>query len=101
MKYGRIDYDGTDPKTVIPEDEPVFLLRGQDKSAPETLRFYARTHKANEGNKDVIESVLKQADEMEAWQATNKRKLADLPVVKPAQSEKTVAPSVETEKDKL
>lgn len=39
MKHARPDYDRIqDPAGIIPEDEPVFLLRGQDRYAAPQLR---------------------------------------------------------------
>ena len=41
MKHAREDYNRIqDPAGKIPENEPVFLLRGQDKFAPATLEFW-------------------------------------------------------------
>ena len=42
MKHARDDYAHIqDPSGKIPEDEPVFLLRAQDMSAPKTLNVWA------------------------------------------------------------
>ena len=43
MKHARNDYNGriVDLQNKIPEDEPVFLLRAQDKLAPELLLQWA------------------------------------------------------------
>ena len=62
MKFTREDYNrrikDTDGK--IPEDEPVFLLRAQDKYAPDTLRFYANLLK-EDGNTEMAEELLAHA----------------------------------------
>lgn len=42
MKHARPDYNRIqDPAGLIPEDEPVFLLRGQDVLAPSLVKDWA------------------------------------------------------------
>lgn len=42
MKHAREDYDRIqDPLGLIPEDEPVFLLRAQDRLACQAVAYYA------------------------------------------------------------
>lgn len=42
MKHARDDYNRIqDPSGKIPDDEPVFLLRGQDECAAEAVAYYA------------------------------------------------------------
>jgi hypothetical protein len=41
-KYGRVKTE----RKEIPEDEPVFLLRGQDKLASDAVRMYAALRRA-------------------------------------------------------
>jgi hypothetical protein len=42
MIHARADYNRIqDPANKIPQDEPVFLLRGQDKVAAATVRVWA------------------------------------------------------------
>lgn len=43
MKHGRNDYDATikDASGKIPEDEPVFLIRGQDRLGAAAVEVYA------------------------------------------------------------
>lgn len=78
MKHARDDYDRIqDPAGLIPEDEPVFLLRGQDKSAPETLRFWADEHIRNGGSVELAVLAEQQATAMELWQANRGGKVAD------------------------
>lgn len=67
-KYGRITIEGKD----IPEDEPIFVLRGQDKLAPTAVRLYADLLELA-GCRGQME-VRAFAREMEAWQP---RKLPD------------------------
>lgn len=80
MKHARDDYNRIqDPAGIIPEDEPVFLIRGQDLSGPETLRHWARENSANGGDPRATQAALEQADRMVEWQKNVKMKAADLP----------------------
>lgn len=80
MKHARPDYQRIqDPAGIIPEDEPVFLLRGQDVNAPTALREYARLHLKSGGDSAISRATLEQAEAMERWQAEHTRKVADLP----------------------
>jgi hypothetical protein len=80
MKHARKDYDRIqDPAGLIPEDEPVFLLRGQDMLAPTILRKWANMLMDNDGDTDMVERAYKQADKMEEWQRKHVSKLPDLP----------------------
>lgn len=79
MKHARGDYNRIqDPEGLIPENEPVFLIRGQDLAAPETLRQYAiQAHRMGAGP-ELIEATLDQALLMEEWQRNHARKTPDL-----------------------
>jgi len=62
---------------LIPDDEPVFLLRGQDKHAADTVRHWARLVEADGCGLNPIAAVAREhADKMEAWP---KKKQPDLP----------------------
>ena len=80
MKHARKDYDRIqDPDGIIPEDEPVFLIRGQDLAAPETLRAYAVEAHRKGADQHLIDATLKQARNMEEWQRNRARKTPDMP----------------------
>ena len=50
------------------DDEPVFVLRAQDKTAPDTVRDWA-TRAANAGAPTAkVTQAMHDADLMEAWQ---------------------------------
>jgi hypothetical protein len=69
MKHAREDYNRIqDPAGLIPEDEPVFLIRGQDKAGPETLRYWADNAHLHGASEEIIQRALNQAEAMEAWQ---------------------------------
>lgn len=78
MKHARSDYDRIqDPAGLIPAEEPVFLLRGQDRFAAQTLRHYANSLQYAEGaDPEMIRLTREQADRMDAWP---KHKTPDLP----------------------
>lgn len=79
MKHARNDYNRIqDPAGKIPDDEPVFLLRGQDVSAPATLRFWAEENHRNGGDVALSELAEAHADSMEEWQHIHFNKPADL-----------------------
>lgn len=77
MKHARKDYDERvqDNANLIPEDEPVVLLRGQDKLAVEAIRYYVELctlHQAPEVAKKMRDHLAL----MEAWP---KKKIPDVP----------------------
>lgn len=76
MIHAREDYNRIqDPAGLIPADEPVFLLRGQDTLACQAVRFYAELcakHQAPE----VAAKAMHHANLMYDWP---KKKIPDLP----------------------
>jgi hypothetical protein len=78
MKFTRDDYTRRiiDRENRIPEDEPAFLLRAQDKYAPSTLRHYAQLLKEN-GDTAMAEELLAHARTMLIWQKSVKVKKPD------------------------
>ncbi|HEY4787618.1 MAG TPA: hypothetical protein VIH57_16285 [Bacteroidales bacterium] len=78
MRFTREDYNKRiiDKEGKIPEDEPVFLLRAQDKYAPSTLRFYARLLE-EDGNIEMAEELRNHARQMIVWQKSVKVKSPD------------------------
>lgn len=76
MRHARADYNRfQDPAGIIPDDEPVFLLRGQDRLAADAVEFYAALVQAAGGSADVVEKSRRWASEMRAW---SPRKLPDI-----------------------
>ena len=76
MKHAREDYNRIqDPEHKIPDDEPVFLIRGQDKVAPSVLRYWAYLNDEEGGDPEASRLTREQANCMECWPVT---KLADL-----------------------
>jgi len=88
MKYAREDYERIqDPWDLIPEDEPVFLLRGQDELAPDLLINWAIQLLAKGGSGVMAEMVIKHAGAMKVWQEKIAKKLPDLPLPTPPDNE--------------
>lgn len=64
MKHARLDYERIqDPWGKIPESEPVFLLRAQDCTAAEVVRYWASLQPSGE----LKEAAYRQAEKMDAW----------------------------------
>ena len=79
MKHARADYDRIqDPAGKIPDNEPVFLIRGQDLAAPAALRAYAMLAHENGAKRDLVDAVLDHVRLMEEWQRQIARKTPDL-----------------------
>lgn len=81
MKHAREDYARIqDPAGLIPEDEPVFLLRAQDEDSPGLVRLWAERQRAKPGGDKVLASLAwEHARDMDAWQREHGSKPADLP----------------------
>lgn len=78
MKHARDDYNRIqDPAGKIPDDEPVFLLRGQDRAAPGAVRAYAENLEQMGGDPVLVRQSRAQADAMERWQREVRCKVAD------------------------
>jgi hypothetical protein len=74
QKYGTVLLEN---KPDLPADEPCFVLRAQDKLAPDAVRAYAdlvETAVGGREGEDRAEALRTRADEMEAWPT---RKLPD------------------------
>jgi len=80
MKHARSDYDKriVDLENKIPEDEPVFLLRGQDSLAPKLLMMWATDLLLRDGDPSMAESAMQQAQRMLKWQKEHGTKTPDM-----------------------
>lgn len=80
MIHARKDYNRIqDPEGLIGENEPVFLLRAKDKTAPNTLRHWAQLQ-LNEGNPGLhVQLALNHTNIMEEWQKEHGCKMPDVP----------------------
>jgi len=81
MRHAREDYNAriVDLQEGIPEEEPVFVIRGQDVCAPETLDRYADLAEVVGAGPAFVSAVRAHADRMREWQRTVARKVPDLP----------------------
>ena len=92
MKHLREDYDGIQdlsqiltiwpaPGTSIEADEPVFVLRAKDPSAPSAVLAWAQDVLERGGDPDLCERVAAWSLEMEEWRRTNHpdKIVADVP----------------------
>lgn len=80
MKHAREDYDRIqDPLGLIPDDEPVFLLRGQDLAAPEAVRYWAELAHRLGAPLEFVTRALDQADNMDRWAEERRGKIPDMP----------------------
>jgi hypothetical protein len=65
---------------LIPEDEPVFLLRGQDMTAPTVMRYWAQVAQHQGADSKIVQRVLDWAREVERYQQESGiAKVPDLP----------------------
>lgn len=63
----------------IADDEPVFLLRAMDRTAPQAVRAWAQLQYEQKGNREMGRLALDHAVEMETWGREHGAKVADLP----------------------
>lgn len=76
MQHQRADYQRfQDPEGRIPQDEPVFLIRGQDKVAGDAVRAWADLNDRNGGDRELSRQAREQAARMDTWPS---KKPADL-----------------------
>lgn len=64
-KYGDIDVPG------IPDDEPIFIIRAKDKSAPQAIMQYAETAITNGSPSSHAAECRLVAGGMREWQQRN------------------------------
>lgn len=80
MRHARADYERIqDPAGLIPEDEPVFLIRGKDKAGPEAVRAWAAAAALKGADLDIVERARQWAETMEEWQDVHGSQVPDLP----------------------
>ena len=81
MLHARNDYNRRiqDSKSIIPDDEPVFLLRGQDEFAPIILEMYAiLVQNAALHDENIVRNTKAHAAAMRKWQEEEGRKNPDM-----------------------
>ena len=76
MQHARADYDHIqDPSGKIPVDEPVFIIRAQDKIGAKIVREWAYAARDAGAAEDIVQLALDQSYAMEAWA---KKKIPDM-----------------------
>lgn len=80
MKHARQDYQERiiDSAAAIPSDEPVFVIRGQDKVGWMAVEAYANLAHAAGASAELVELCRAHAGEMRKWAALH-GKIPDLP----------------------
>ncbi len=69
MKHAREDYNRIqDPANLIPDDEPVFLLRGQDLAAPHAIAAWVEKAHSLGASKEITDAAIDQIAKMKVWQ---------------------------------
>ena len=78
MIHARCDYTERvqDSAGIIPDNEPVFLIRGQDQVGAAAVRAWAHLHRTAGGSDVAYSLAMKHADLMEQWP---RKKAADVP----------------------
>ncbi len=81
MRHDRADYDEhiQAPPDLIPEDEPVFLLRSKDVTAPDVVDLWATRAEAAGADPRIVASARRQAGLMRTWQAVHGAAVPTLP----------------------
>lgn len=77
MKHARTDYDRIqDPAGLIPDDEPVFLIRAKDHVSGDAVRAWAKLHDEAGGDPAMSCAARRHALLMDTW---SNKKSADAP----------------------
>lgn len=71
LKFGIVNARG------IPEDEPIFILRAQDRAALQTLTMYEQACLGLSCDREHIEGVRAVRKMFANWQAENPTKVPD------------------------
>lgn len=80
MKHARSDYDRIqDPLAKIPHDEPVFLIRGQDRVGGDAVRAWADLAQLAGARPKIVEAARQQAAAMDQWRHRHRDKISDMP----------------------
>ena len=81
MLHARKDYQERiqDSAHIIPEDEPVFLLRAQDMLAPNIVDRWADKAVEEDADPNIVEAARNHAAAMRKWQVAHESKIPDMP----------------------
>ncbi len=79
-KYGKVTIE----RGTIGEDEPVFVIRAADVSAPAAIRAYAFEAQRHGADASLTTPVFERAEQVRAWQRQHPD-LVRVPTTKPGQ----------------
>lgn len=80
MKHARSDYDPIqDPRGLIPEDEPVFLIRAKDLVGWRAVRSWADLAEAAGAGEGIVHRARTHALAMREWQRKHGCQIPDMP----------------------
>lgn len=81
MKHARADYDERiqDSAGLIPDDEPVLLIRGQDICAVAAVDAWLKAARELGADEATIAAVQRHRLRVVEWQESNAAKLPDAP----------------------
>jgi hypothetical protein len=79
MIHARDDYNRIqDPAGKIPDDEPVFLIRGQDRAGPGAVEAWANIAESLGAEPEIVAAARAQAVLMREYQSGSGNKVPDL-----------------------
>lgn len=81
MLHARKDYQERiqDSANLIPEDEPVFLIRAQDVTAPEVVRHWIEDAADHGATDNILEAAEEHLQRIIEWQRIHSIKIPDMP----------------------
>ena len=81
MLHARKDYQERiqDSAHIIPEDEPVFLIRAQDIVGPDIVDLWADYAEDEGAASNIVEAARTHAKAMRKWQEDRGSKTPDMP----------------------
>ena len=88
MQHARPDYNRIqDPAGLIPDDEPVFPIRGRDMAAPGAVEAWANLAEALGADTNIVTAARDHAALMRQYQGACERKIPDMPWEHPPYAE--------------
>ena len=81
MLHDRKDYQERiqDSTHIIPDDEPVFLIRAQDMLGPDIVDQWAEWAEEEGAKENIVKHAKEHAQAMRKWQGDHGSKIPDMP----------------------
>lgn len=81
MKHARSDYDERiqDSANLIPDDEPVLLIRGQDVCAVDAINAWIGAARSVGADPELIAGIERHRERVIEWQEDARWKVPDAP----------------------